>query len=226
MDSWGQLNPTSPGKKKGSNRVSQSVSDSIIVSLLFCLLQPSRCRSSGHLFVMERQGRWHHVGLSNQWQPFGGVIKKKTFVLGVIPNHHFFLPAGNSFHQELFSPCHMWVVIRLIFGYYFNEELFSFFGSVYGDDVWFRILWHRWQQFDESNVGSDNFKAFSSVITCVCCNWFCIGYVFLKRHLQVSAIFFVITRYTVYENQQKCLLICINLFSHYQKYSRQKRPNL
>ena len=94
-------------RKKGSNRVSQSVSDSIIVSLLFCLLQPSRCRSSGHLFVMERQGRWHHVGLSDQWQPFGGVIKKKTFVLGVIPNHHFFLPAGNSFHQELFSPCHM-----------------------------------------------------------------------------------------------------------------------
>ena len=35
MDSWGQLNPTSPGKKS-SNRVYQSVSDSIIVSLL-CL---------------------------------------------------------------------------------------------------------------------------------------------------------------------------------------------
>ena len=31
MDSWGQLNPTSPGKKS-SNRVYQSVSDSIIVS--------------------------------------------------------------------------------------------------------------------------------------------------------------------------------------------------
>ena len=72
----------------------------------FCL-QPSRCRSSGHLFVMERQGRWHHVGLSDQWQPFGGVIKKKTFVFGVIPNHHFFLSTGNSFCQELFSPCHM-----------------------------------------------------------------------------------------------------------------------
>ena len=54
--------------------------------------------------------------------------------------------------------------------------MFDFF-SIYGDDVWFRILWHRRQQFDESNVGSNGFKAVSSVFTCMRCNRFCIGYV-------------------------------------------------